>query len=184
MSSFTRMTRVGTSVLLGIVLTIVLVNGLALAQQGVKEEAAGETIYLVLDTALPPDEALSAAVDGLYSLQQVGLVVGFDASPQTSGPNAAAALEVTVAAGRRASQPRLRASASSRLSQSPSSTKAGRRSNGTGSSALSRVAAAGSAAGARRSGGRAGAREQAAASAANRRSGSPERLANDSTSGL
>jgi hypothetical protein len=103
MSTFTRMTRVGTTVLLGIVLTIVLVTSLALAQHGVEEEAAGETVYLVLDTALPLDEALSAAVDGLHSLQQVGLVVGFDPNPQTSGPNAVAALEVKVTAGQRAS---------------------------------------------------------------------------------
>jgi hypothetical protein len=110
MSAFTRKTRVGTTVLLGIVLTLlgfvltlVLATGLAFAQQGVEEEAAGETVYLVLDTALPLDDALSAAVDGLYSLQKVGLVIGFNPKPQTSGPNAVAALEVTVTAGQRAS---------------------------------------------------------------------------------
>jgi len=99
----TRFKTIFTILMFGMVLTIVLVTSLALAQQEVVEEATGETVYLVLDTALPLDEALPAAVEGLHSLQQVDLVVGFDPNPQTSGPNAAAALEVKVAAGQRAS---------------------------------------------------------------------------------
>ncbi len=93
-----QMTVLGLPLFLGLLLSVSVVTGFALAQPATQSDAE-QTYWLVLDTARPVDEVLAELLPTLETLQATGQIISFDPTPQASAANAAPAVKVIASPG-------------------------------------------------------------------------------------